>query len=220
MKLGKIGSLPEVIFLVSLVSQIWSYVLLPFIFLLLIFVNVPIGIALENPLLRKQSKSVKQKITSIKPVKHNLAQIIKTYSMFSNFLFIHWCQFLHKLLRISSMKWDVDKRKSVDNFSAFSKEPLFTYLYMYIIETMVFFYIHEKWCLLIIQCKESKVYAGSMIRKLKHFIWSSSNIIMIKWQLAPVIYTKADEYNFVSPSWSGSKLKSPSKMISFSPRNN
>lgn len=78
MKLGKIGSLPEVIFLVSLVSQIWSYVLLPFIFLLLIFVNVPIGIALENPLLRRQSKSVKQKITSIKLVKHNLAQIIKT----------------------------------------------------------------------------------------------------------------------------------------------
>lgn len=113
MKWGKIGSLPEVIFLVSLVSQIWSYVLLPFIFLLLIFVNVPVGIALENPLLRKQSKSVKQKITSIKLVKHNLAQIINTYSMFSNFLFIHWCQFLHKLLRISSMKWDVDKRKIV-----------------------------------------------------------------------------------------------------------
>lgn len=217
MKLGKIGSLPEVIFLVSLVSQIWSYVLLPFIFLLLIFVNVPVGIALENPLLRRQSKSVKQKITSIKLVKHNLAQIINTYSMFCNFLFIHWCQFLHKLLRISSMKWDVDKRKSVDNFTAFSKEPLFTYLY--IIKTMVFFYIHEKWCLLIIQCKESKVYAGSMIRKLKHFIWSSSNI-MIKWQLAPVIYTKADEYSFVSPSWPGSKLKSPSKIISFSPRNN
>lgn len=150
----------------------------------------------------------------IKLVKHNLVQIIKTYSMFCNFLFIHWCQFLHKLLRISSMKWNVNKRKSVDNLSAFSKEPLFTYLY--IIETMFFFYIHEKWCLLIIQCKESKVYAGSMIRKLKHFI---SNI-MIKWQLAPVIYTKADEYSFVSPSWSGSKLKSPSKMISFSPRNN
>lgn len=137
LKLGKIGSLPEVIFLVSLVSQIWSYVLLPFIFLLLIFVNVPVGIALENPLLRRQSKSVKQKITSIKLVKHNLAQIIKTYSMFCHFLFIHWCQFLHKLLRISSMKWDVDKRKSVDNFTAFSKEPLFTYLY--IIETMFFF---------------------------------------------------------------------------------
>lgn len=136
LKLGKIGSLPEVIFLVSLVSQIWSYVLLPFIFLLLIFVNVPVGIALENPFLRKQSKSVKQKIMSIKLVKHNLAQIIKTYSMFCNFLFIHWCQFLHKLLRISSMKWDVDKRKSVDNFTAFSKEPLFTYLY--IIETMFF----------------------------------------------------------------------------------
>lgn len=103
MKLGKIGSLPEVIFLVSLVSQIWSYVLLPFIFLLLIFVNVPVGIALENPLLRKQSKSVKQKITSIKLVKHNLAQIINTYPIFFNFLFIHWCQFLHKLLRISSI---------------------------------------------------------------------------------------------------------------------
>lgn len=214
MKLGKIGSLPEVIFLVSLVSQIWSYVLLPFIFLLLIFVNVPVGIALENPLLRKQSKSVKQKITSIKLVKHNLAQIIKTYSMFCNFLFIHWCQFLHKLLRISSMKWDVDKRKSVDNFSASVKNH---YSHTYIsLKLCFFFYIHEKWCLLIIQCKESKVYAGSMIRKLKHFI---SNI-MIKWQLAPVIYTKADEYSFVSPSWSGSKLKSPSKMISFSPRNN
>lgn len=35
------------------------------------------------------------------------------------------------------MKWDVDKRKSVDNFSVFSKELLF--IYLYIIEIMFFF---------------------------------------------------------------------------------
>lgn len=195
-----IGSLPEVIFLVSLVSQIWSYVLLPFIFLLLIFVNVPVGIALENPLLRKQSKSVKQKIKSIKLVNHNLAQIINTYTPYAVISSIFTDANFH-IFCWESHQWNEMLINGKVMTILMSKEPLFTYLY--IIET-VFFYMHEKWCFPV------------LCRKYDHF----SSIIMIRWQLAPVIYSKADEYSFVSPSWSGSKLKSPNKIISFSPGKN
>lgn len=191
--------------MVSLVSQIWSYVLLPFIFLLLIFVNVPVGIALENPLLRKQSKSVKQKIKSIKLVNHNLAQIINTYTPYSVISSIFTDANFH-IFCWESHQWNEMLIKGKVMTILMSKEPLFTYLY--IVETLYFFLISMK-------NDAFLYYAGSRITLVVLY-----SIIMIKWQLAPVIFSKADEYSFVSPSWSGSKLKSPNKIISFSPGEN